>query len=232
MFEHFRRHLLAAETTVATFGPDHIDTFWQSPDARGYSTATRMRYLKLLDRLCRHLVAIGVRKSNPVGQLVRNGHWPKAEPDPIYLPEDADACLQAWVQPHAGDDPAALRNRAIVAFFLGTGVTALEGRTARREDLQPDATPPYLHVPAHGARDTRTIHLAAFAVPILTEWCVRRQTLPIVGDLAAGGCYLLGATAMKSASYLGWPAREPVTGSGPPLMLSCKCWCPQVPHTA
>ena len=183
MFEHFRRHLLDADTTVATFGPDHIDTFWQTPDARGYSTATRMRYLKLLDRLCRHLVAIGVRKSNPAGQLVRDGQWPKAEPDPIYLPEDADARLQAWVQPNAGDDPAALRNRAIVALFLGTGVTALEGRTARREDLQPDAAPPYLRVPAHGARDTRTIHLAAFAVPILTEWCVRRRTLPVVGDL-------------------------------------------------
>jgi site-specific recombinase XerD len=130
MFEHFRRHLLDADTTVATFGPDHIDTFWQAPDARGYSTATRMRYLKLLDRLCRHLVAIGVRKSNPAGQLVRDGHWPKAEPDPIYLPEDADARLQAWGQPHAGDDPAALRNRAIVALFLGTGVTRPAGRTS------------------------------------------------------------------------------------------------------
>jgi hypothetical protein len=77
MFEHFRRHRLAADTTLAAFGPDHIDTFWQAPDARSYSTATRMRYLKLLDRLCRHLVAIGVRQSNPADQLARDGHWPK-----------------------------------------------------------------------------------------------------------------------------------------------------------
>jgi site-specific recombinase XerD len=183
MFEHFRRYLLAAQTTLATFGPDHIDKFWQSPDARDYSTATRMRYLKLLDRLCRHLVAIGVRKSNPADQLVRDGHWPKGEPDPIYLPEDADARLQAWVQPQATDDLAALRNRAIVAFFLATGITAAEGRTARLENLQPQASPPYLRVPAHGARDTRTIHLAPFSVPTLTQWCVRRQSLPAVGDL-------------------------------------------------
>ena len=113
----------------------------------------------------------------------RRGPAPFRGPLGIYLPEDADARLQAWGQPHGGDDPAALRNRAIVALFLGTGVTALEGRTARREDLQPDAAPPYLRVPAHGARDNRTIHLGAFAVPILTAWCVRRQTLSVVGDL-------------------------------------------------
>ncbi|MDW3686161.1 site-specific integrase [Cupriavidus sp. CV2] len=183
MFEHFRRHLLATRTNLATFGPDHIDTFWQSPDALGYSTATRMRYLKLLDRLCRHLVAVGVRESNPANQLVRNGHWPKDEPDPIYLPEDADARLQAWVQPHDGDDLAALRSRAIVAFFLATGITAAEARTATREDLQPGTSTPYLRVPAHGARDTRTVPIGSFAVPILAEWRVRRQTLPIAGDL-------------------------------------------------
>nr|WP_318237872.1 hypothetical protein [Cupriavidus sp. CV2] len=129
MFEHFRRHLLDADTTVTTFGPDHIDTFWQAPDARGYSTATRMRYLKLLDRLCRHLVAIGVRKSNPAGQLVRDGHWPKAEPDPIYLPKDADARLQAWAQPHAGDDPAALRNRAM--WRSSSAPASRHGKAAR-----------------------------------------------------------------------------------------------------
>ncbi|WP_416046921.1 tyrosine-type recombinase/integrase [Cupriavidus basilensis] len=142
-----------------------------------------MRYLKLLDRLCRHLVAIGVRKSNPAGQLVRDGDRPKDEPDPIYLPEDTDARPQAWVQPRAGDNLAALRNRAIVAIFLGTGVTALEGCTAHRDYLPPDAVPPYLRVPAHGAHDTRKVPLASFAVPILAEWLVRRQTRSTSSDL-------------------------------------------------
>ncbi|MGT2434129.1 tyrosine-type recombinase/integrase (plasmid) [Cupriavidus basilensis] len=183
MFAHFRRHLLAADVTLASFGADHIDTFWQTPDARGYSTATRMRYLKLLDRLCRHLVASGIRKTNPAEKLVREGHWPEGEPVPIYLPDAVDARLQGWVQPHDGDDLAMLRSRAIVALFLGTGVTAAEGRAARHEDLQSGAAPPYLRVPAHGARDVRTVHLAPFAVPVLAAWSSRRAGLPMAGDL-------------------------------------------------
>ncbi|MDF3835144.1 site-specific integrase [Cupriavidus basilensis] len=183
MFERFRRHLLVAGVTLATFGSDHIDAFWQAPEANGYTAATRMRYLKLLDRLCRHLVAIGVRQGNPAEQLVRDGQWPQDDPLPIFLLEDADGQLQAHVQPHAGDDLPTLRSRAIVAFFLGTGITVAEGRSAQVADLQPAAAPPYLHVPAHGTRDARTVHLDAFAVPILSAWLVRRATLPIASDL-------------------------------------------------
>ena len=183
MFERFRRHLFAVDETLATFGSDHIAAFWQVPEASSYSAATRMRYLKLLDRLCRHLVAIGVRQGNPAEKLVRDGQWPKDDPAPIFLPEDADARLQAYVQPHAGDDLAMLRSRAIVAFFLGTGVTVAESRVAQVVDLQPAAAPPYLHVPAHGARVTRTVHLDSFAVPILSAWLERRASLPYSGDL-------------------------------------------------
>ncbi|MGT2455147.1 tyrosine-type recombinase/integrase [Cupriavidus basilensis] len=183
MFEHFRRYLLTTDVTLATFGADHIDAFWQTPESAGYSSATKMRYLKLLDRLCRHLVAAGVRRANPAEKLVRDGRWPQDDPLPIFLPEDADARLQAYVQPHADDDLIKLRSRAIVAFFLGTGVTVAEGRSAQIADLQPAVTPPYLRVPAHGARDTRTVHLAPFSVPILATWQARRATLPIAGDL-------------------------------------------------
>ncbi len=50
-------------------------------------------------------------------------------------------------------------------------------------DLQPEPAPPYLRVPAHGARDTPTVHLAPFAVPILAAWQECRAMLPIAGDL-------------------------------------------------
>ncbi|WP_416047482.1 tyrosine-type recombinase/integrase [Cupriavidus basilensis] len=183
MFERFRRHLFVADVTLATFGSDHIEAFWLAPEASGYTSATRMRYLKLLDRLCRHLVAIGLRQGNPAEKLVRDGQWPQDDPLPIFLPEDADARLQAHVQPHAGDDLPTLRSRAIVAFFLGTGVTVAEGRAAQVADLHPAAMPPYLRVPAHGARVTRTVHLDSFAVPILSAWLERRASLPYSGDL-------------------------------------------------
>ncbi|CAG2161007.1 tyrosine-type recombinase/integrase [Cupriavidus numazuensis] len=182
MFEHFRRHLVARGATVATFGTDDIEAFWQTPHARTYSQATRMRYAKLLDRLCRHLVFAGVRQDNPAAGLLASVRWPEEEPTPQYLDATTDQQLQAYLQ-HPAADLASLRSRAIVATFLGAGITAAEARSARMVDLYPDAVPPYLFVPAHGPRDARTVHLADFAVPLLRDWLARRKSLPIDGDL-------------------------------------------------
>ncbi|WP_414249549.1 tyrosine-type recombinase/integrase [Cupriavidus taiwanensis] len=182
MFEHFRRHLLARGASIPSFGTDDIDAFWQTADARSYSQATRVRYVKLLDRLCRHLVFSGVRHDNPAAALLAGERWPDQEPTPQYLDAAQDARLQAFLQAVA-DDLASLRSRAIVAVFLATGITASEARATRVVDLHLDASPPYLFVPAHGPRDARTVHLPEFAVPLLRAWMARRATLPIEGDL-------------------------------------------------
>ncbi|MDX6008500.1 tyrosine-type recombinase/integrase [Cupriavidus necator] len=182
MFEHFRRHLVVRGATIASFGTADVDAFWQSPDGRNYSQATRTRYVMLLDRLCRHLVFTGVRLDNPAAPLLSAERWPDQEPTPLFLTAAEDARLQAYLL-SPPDDVAGLRSRAIVAAFLGTGITAGEARAARLADLWPDATPPYLVVRAHGPRDARTVHLASFAVPILRAWSARRATLPLDGDL-------------------------------------------------
>jgi len=182
MFEHFRRHLVVRGTTVTTFGADDIEAFWRTSDAQTYTQTTRVRYVKLLDRLCRHLVFAGVRKDNPAASMLESVRWPDEEPEPQYLDAAMDERLQAHLQSPA-DDLAGLRSRAIVALFLATGITAAEARSARVADLHPDAEPPYFLVPAHGPRDARTVHLAEFAVPLLSEWLARRETLPIEGDL-------------------------------------------------
>jgi site-specific recombinase XerD len=137
--------------------------------------------MKLLDRLCRHLVFAGVRKDNPAASLLKSVRWPDVEPEPLYLDAAMDQRLQAHLQAPA-DDLAVLRSRAIVALFLATGITAAEARSARVVDLHPDAEPPYFLVPAHGPRGARTVHLAEFAVPLLREWLAQRQTLPIKGN--------------------------------------------------
>ncbi|XYJ92717.1 hypothetical protein AEMCBJ_34855 (plasmid) [Cupriavidus necator] len=182
MFENFRRHLMTKGASIATFGAADLDAFWQTPDGRTYSQATRTRYVKLLDRLCRHLVFTGVRLDNPAASLLSAEPWPDQEPTPLFLTEAEDARLQAYLR-SIPDDVASLRSRAIVAAFLGTGITAGEARAARLADLWPDAIPPYLVVRTRGPRDARTVHLAKFAVPILRAWCARRVTLPIDGDL-------------------------------------------------
>ncbi|MBF6989313.1 tyrosine-type recombinase/integrase [Cupriavidus sp. IK-TO18] len=182
MFEHFRRHLMAKGATIVSFGAADIDAFWQTPDGRAYSQATRTRYVKLLDRLCRHLVFTGVRLDNPAAALLSAERWPDQEPAPLFLTEAEDARLQAYLR-SIPEDLAGLRSRAIVAAFLGMGITAGEARAARVADLWADAIPPYLVVRTHGPRDARTVHIGRFAVPILRAWCARRATLPVDGDL-------------------------------------------------
>jgi len=183
MFDRFHRYLVARGATVATFGADVLDGFWRDGDAANYSPATRMRYLKLIDRLCRHLVAVGVRDANPASELVLGQHWPVDDPEVLFLPEDVDQDLQEFVRPQPSDEPAALQKRAIVAMFLGTGVTASEGRAARMQDMNPHASPPYLHVPARPPKRSRTIHLEPFAIATLGSWLVERRAWPAEGDL-------------------------------------------------
>lgn len=183
MFDRFNRYLVGRGMTVANFGADALDGFWLDADATAYSPATRMRYLKLIDRLCRHLVDIGIRDANPASDLVRDQHWPTEDPDALFLPEDVDQRLQEFVQPHSADSPETLQRRAIVALFLGAGVTASEGRAACVHDLHPKAAPPYLHVPARPPKISRTIHLETFAIATLRAWHAERHGWPVAGDL-------------------------------------------------
>ncbi|MCY0854602.1 tyrosine-type recombinase/integrase [Cupriavidus sp. D39] len=183
MLDRFQRHLVAHGVTLEDFDPDHIEAFWRDPEAATYTSATRMRYLQLLDRLCRHLVEIGVRETNPAADPVRDGSWSSDGAVPLFLPEEVDARLQDFVQPLEGDDVSRLRMRAILALFLGAGVTAAEGRSATIHDLQTSCTSSFLSVPEGRAKVARSVQLEPFAVPALDAWKVRRATLPIAGDL-------------------------------------------------
>lgn len=183
MLDRFHRHLGAHGVTLGDFDADHIEAFWRDPEAATYTSATRMRYLQLLDRLCRHLVEIGVRETNPAADPARNGNWSYDRAAPLFLPEDVDARLQNLAQPREGDDVSRLRMRAIVALFLGAGVTAAEGRAAAIHDLHTSCTSSFLHVREGRAKVTRSVHLEPFAVPALEAWKIRRAGLPIAGDL-------------------------------------------------
>src|ERR1700712_3736256 len=86
MFARFNRFVVAHGQTTRTFGSDHIDGFFGEL-ARDCApgTTTRLRYLKLIDRLVRHLVAMELRSANPVTQMLVAESWPGDEPTPIYL---------------------------------------------------------------------------------------------------------------------------------------------------
>lgn len=175
MFERFMRHLAASKATLATFGADHLESFFADVDRRCQpGTTTRLRYQKLIDRLCRHLAEVGVREANPVAAFALQQAWPDDEPDPVYLPEDADARLQARIAAIDTDDARAIRNRAIVGLLLATGITAQETRLAKLGDVDLSASRPHIDIPKRGARAARRIPLAAFAVPAVARWRERQ----------------------------------------------------------
>lgn len=165
MFERFLRSLIAQRVSLVTFGPDHVAAFLAELDRTCTpGTSTRVRYAKLIDRLSRHLVEAGVRTIHPAGRTTRDFAWPDGEPEPCYLPPDADAALQRHVQPRANDTPTDCRNRAIVALLLASGITSAEIRATTCDAPDLDAQPPALSVPRDRARPARRITLDEFAL--------------------------------------------------------------------
>ncbi|MGU3778896.1 tyrosine-type recombinase/integrase [Burkholderia metallica] len=171
MFERFMRHLSAAQRSLATFGADQLETFFADLDRRCKpGTTTRLRYQKLLDRLGRHLVDVGVRKTNPAAAYALTQTWPEDEPVPVYLLEADDRRLQDSVASLDGLDDRAIRNRAIVALLLSTGIAAQEIRQAATGDLDLSPARPHILIPKRGPREARRINLEAFARPVLERW--------------------------------------------------------------
>jgi integrase len=171
MFERFLRHLTLSHTSLVHFGSDHLESFFGDVDNHcSPGTTTRLRYVKLLDRLCRHLLDVGVRSSNPVAPFTVAASWPDDEPLPLFLDPAADIALQSHVQSGTGDDKRVIRNHAIVALLLGSGITAAELRAARPRDVVIDDVRPYLRVPKRGSRLERIVALPPFSPPALAAW--------------------------------------------------------------
>ncbi|RQV14854.1 site-specific integrase [Burkholderia cenocepacia] len=171
MFERFMRHLATSHRTLATFGADQLETFFADLDRRCKpGTTTRLRYQKLLDRLGRHLVDVGVRKTNPAAAYALAQTWPEDEPVPIYLLEADDRRLQETIIAVDGLEDRASRNRAIVGLLLSTGITAQEIRQAAADHLDLSPARPHILIPKRGAREARRVNVDGFAVPALVRW--------------------------------------------------------------
>lgn len=60
MFARFYRYLTSHGVTLMEFGTDHIEGFFVDLDRDcAPGTSTRLRHLKLMDRLSRHLTSLG-----------------------------------------------------------------------------------------------------------------------------------------------------------------------------
>jgi site-specific recombinase XerD len=179
MFARFNRFLVAHGQTLTTFGSDHIDGFLGELARDCVSgTTTRLRYLKLIDRLVRHLVAMELRSANPAAQMLAAASWPEDEPTPIYLSLADDGRLQSACLPQPGMDFKALRNTAIVAILLGAGIAAAECRHLRLSDLDIHGIRPDVLVQKRGPRIARRVPLEAFSLHVLREYHDARAMLP------------------------------------------------------
>jgi integrase len=216
MFDRFLRHLATKDVTLATFGAAHVESFFADVEKRCTpGTTTRLRYGRMLDRLCRHLVEEGIREENPVTAMAAFERWPEDEPVPLFLDVDADTRLQEWVHPVGSDDGRALRNRAIVALFLGTGVTAAELRQTRYENLITDGVRPHVEVPKRGPRESRRIPLPAFAIAALTAWkeslpstLAEALLFPAPGRAGTVNDVLLGTVVREALEAIGFRAPD------------------------
>ncbi|WP_371884034.1 tyrosine-type recombinase/integrase [Caballeronia sp. S22] len=168
MFSRFNDYLLARRQSVATFGADHIEGFFEklAHDCQP-GTTTRFRYLKLIDRVIRHLVTLDLRKENPAAGLLARETWPEDEPTPICLSEEDDKRLQAVCEPTTCSSAKALRNTAIVALLLGCGVTAAELSQLRVSDADMNDRRPSVLVDKHGPRLARRVPLDRFAIDVM-----------------------------------------------------------------
>jgi integrase/recombinase XerD len=179
MFARFHRYLAGHRQTVATFGADHVDGFFQeiSMDCAP-GTTTHIRYLKLIDRFSRHLVAIGEHKDNPAAEMLIRWTWPEDEPIPFYLALDDDKRLQAACRPLPDQTFKQLRNTAVVAMFLATGITAAECRRLQLDDLTVEGVRPNVFIEKSGPRIARKVPLDAFALKVLRAYHETRANLP------------------------------------------------------
>jgi integrase/recombinase XerD len=178
MFSRFNDYLAAHHATVVSYGTDHLDGFFTDlTQDCAPGTTTRLRYLKLIDRFTRHLVNIELRTDNPAAQMLINESWPDDEPTPIYLSAEGDARLQAVCVLSDGAAFKELRNTAIVALFLASGVTAAELRQLRVDDLDVANDRPTVFVEKHGSRIARRVPIDAFAVDVLRAYHDARRII-------------------------------------------------------
>lgn len=180
MFDRFLRHIQGQSASAATFDAAHIESFFNDVNTRAKpGTSTRLRYAKMLNRLCRHLIESGLRTGNPAAEFGVFDRWPDDDPLPVFLDPEADERLQAWTVPSALDEIRMLRNRAIVALFLGSGISAVELRHTQQRHLATEGVRPNVYVPKRAPRDERRVTLSSFSLAALRHW---RDANLSVGD--------------------------------------------------
>ena len=142
---------------------------------KGAAPTTVRRYLNRLDSLFVHLIEQGLRHSNPAVQLMRLQQYTgqeRAAPRALTLKQSETYIDFVLAQPtrHWVD----LRNKALQALFLATGLTVEEVQRLELSDFQLDDLVPGIKVRAHGPIPSRRVPVPTWAIASITAWLTRR----------------------------------------------------------
>lgn len=157
----------------------------------GTPALTRHRYLRTLEALHAELVRAGVRGDNPAHRLLQQFPAPRTRPLPESLTPGEEgrllSALQAALAPRSagltasGIDTAPdwrpLRDAAIVAMAIGSGLQPREIVALQGHDLHLDEVPPFVTVAGHGRRPQRVTPVSPTVRPLLEAWFTVRNTL-------------------------------------------------------
>ena len=185
--------------SVAAVDVGAIESFLQGLQGRvrkGYiksgilpdPTGSRRRYLYLLSMVFAHLCDIGLRSDNPAEGLLHEldrVHRALPKPLPVALSKEDEVKLDDVVKDWPSQNWRGLRDRALLALLIGSGVKVGEVRGLRIVDLHLDADPPYLHVT--GGRVERLAPLAERSVAHVRSWLKKRQAMAFVGEMLFPG---------------------------------------------
>jgi len=173
----------------------------------GTPALTRHRYLRTLEALHSELSRAGMRTDNPARHLQRQFPAPRTRPLPEALAPGEEGRLLAALQSvlaHSGsgiDNAPAdvetgwrlLRDAAMVAMAIGSGLQPREIVALDRRDLHLDEVPPFVTVAGYGRRPQRVTPVSPSVRPLLESWVKARARLctdaagPLFCSTARGG---------------------------------------------
>ncbi|MEI6319089.1 MAG: tyrosine-type recombinase/integrase [Pseudomonadota bacterium] len=176
-------------------GPEQIATFLDMLEhlqRDGTPALTRHRYLRTLELLHSELSRTRLRSDNPARALMQQYPAPRTRPLPESLTANEEArlltALQQAMEPlqpdmTAGDTGTGtdagwrmLRDAAIVAMAIGSGLQPREIVALGRRDMHLDETPPFVTVAGYGRRPERVAPVSPSVRPLLDAWlCVRAR---------------------------------------------------------
>ncbi len=168
----YRRDLAAYERSLAKAGVtaleaarrEHITDFLRGERDRGASPATVGRRLAAVRGVHRFAHERGICPTDP-GREVSGPRRPRRLPGALTIPE-----MERLLAAPRGDEPAALRDRALLEFAYGTGLRASETVGVDLADLEED--PGFLRVRGKGGVE-RWVPVGGQARRAVREWLER-----------------------------------------------------------